>query len=105
MKVGDKIIEINGKRVSHFEQISEIISSKSDTSINLVIQRDNQIKSFLISPEISEGGTPILGISAAYKRTLFDAFAKSVKDTYNLSVKTLLFIGKMITGKIWELKI
>ena len=100
LKVGDKIIEINGKRVSHFEQVSEIISSKSDTNINLLIRRDNQIKSFLIIPEISETGIPILGISAAYKRTLFDAFAKSVKDTYNLSVKTLLFIGKMITGNM-----
>ena len=100
VEAGDKIIEINGKSISNFEQVSEIISSEPNTSINLVIQRDNQIKSFLISPEISEEGTPILGISAAYKRTLLDAFAKSVKDTYNLSIKTLLFIGKMITGNM-----
>ena len=100
LEVGDKIIEINGKSVSHFEQVSEIIGSESSTSINLVIQRGNQIKSFLINAEISEDGIPILGISALYKRTLLDAFAKSVKDTYNLSVKTLLFIGKMITGNM-----
>ena len=100
LEVGDKIIEINGTSISNFEQVSEIISSESSTSINLVIKRDNQIKRFLVSPEISEAGTPILGISAAYKRSLFDAFAKSVKDTYNLSVKTLLFIGKMITGNM-----
>ena len=100
LEVGDKIIKINNKSVSHFDQVSEIISNESDTMISLVIQRDNKIKNFLINAEISESGTPILGISAVYKRTLFDAFTKSVKDTYNLSVKTLLFIGKMITGNM-----
>ena len=35
-----------------------------------------------------------------YKRSIIEAFTKSVRDTYNLSVKTLLFIGKMITGNM-----
>ena len=107
LEVGDKIIEINGKSVSHFEQVSEIIGSESNTSINLVIQRDNQIKSFLINAELSEDGIPILGISAVYKRTLLDAFAKSVKDTYNLSVKTLLFWkygGRKFKRPCWDCK-
>ena len=97
---GDKILEIDGKRVNHFAEVSDILSSSSSSNVNLVIQRNGEIKSFFINTEISENGTPILGISAAYKRSIIEAFTKSVRDTYNLSVKTLLFIGKMITGNM-----
>ena len=97
---GDKILEIDGKRVNHFAEVSDILTSSSNSNVNLVIQRNGEIKSFFINTEISENGTPILGISAAYKRSIIEAFTKSVRDTYNLSVKTLLFIGKMITGNM-----
>ena len=97
---GDKILEIDGKRVNHFAEVSDILSSSSNSNVNLVIQRNGETKNFFINTEISEAGTPILGISAAYKRSIFEAFTKSVRDTYNLSIKTLLFIGKMITGNM-----
>ena len=98
--VGDKILEMDGISVNHFAEVSDILASSSNRNVNLVIQRNGETKSFLINTEISEAGTPVLGISAAYKRSIFEAFTKSVKDTYNLSVKTLLFIGKMITGNM-----
>ena len=97
---GDKILEIDGKSVNHFAEVSDILSSSSNSGVNLVIQRNGETKNFFINTEISEAGNPVLGISAAYKRSIFEAFTKSVRDTYNLSVKTLLFIGKMITGNM-----
>ena len=97
---GDKILEIDGVSINHFAEVSDILASSSNRNVNFVIQRSGETKSFLINTEISEAGTPVLGISAAYKRSIFEAFTKSVKDTYNLSVKTLLFIGKMITGNM-----
>ena len=100
VKAGDKILEIDGKSINHFAEVSDILTSSPSSNVNLVIQRNGEIKNFFINTEISEAGTPILGISAAYKRSIFEAFTKSVRDTYNLSVKTLLFIGKMITGNM-----
>ena len=100
VKAGDKILEIDGKSINHFAEVSDILTSSSNSNVNLVIQRNGETKNFFINTEISEAGTPILGISAAYKRSIFEAFTKSVRDTYNLSIKTLLFIGKMITGNM-----
>ena len=97
---GDKIIEIDGKSIDHFAQVSDVLISSSNSNVNLVIQRNGEIKNFFINTNISEDGTRVLGISAAYKRSIIEAFTKSVRDTYNLSVKTLLFIGKMITGNM-----
>jgi len=100
VKAGDKILEIDGKSINHFAEVSDILTSSSNNNVNLVIQRNGETKNFFINTEISEAGSPILGISAAYKRSIFEAFTKSVRDTYNLSIKTLLFIGKMITGNM-----
>ena len=100
VKAGDKILEIDGKSINHFAEVSDILTSSPSSNVNLVIQRNGETKNFFINTEISEAGTPILGISAAYKRSIFEAFTKSVRDTYNLSIKTLLFIGKMITGNM-----
>ena len=97
---GDRILEIDGKNINHFAEVSDILASSSSSNINLMVLRNGEIKSFYINTEISENGTPVLGISASYKRTLTEAFTKSVRDTYNLSIKTLLFIGKMITGNM-----
>ena len=97
---GDRILEIDGKSVNHFAEVSDILTSSNNSNVNFVVQRNGETKNFFINTEISEAGTPILGISAAYKRSIFEAFTKSVRDTYNLSVKTLLFIGKMITGNM-----
>ena len=97
---GDRILEIDGKSVNHFAEVSDILTSSTNSNVNFVVQRNGETKNFFINTEISEAGTSILGISAAYKRSIFEAFTKSVRDTYNLSVKTLLFIGKMITGNM-----
>ena len=97
---GDKILEIDGTSINHFAEVSDFLTSSPRSNVNLVIQRNGETKNFFINTEISEAGTPILGISAAYKRSIFEAFTKSVRDTYNLSIKTLLFIGKMITGNM-----
>ena len=97
---GDRILEVDGKSVNHFAEVSDILTSSTNSNVNFVVQRNGETKNFFINTEISEAGTPILGISAAYKRSIFEAFTKSVRDTYNLSVKTLLFIGKMITGNM-----
>ncbi len=96
----DKILSIDGMKISHFEEVSEMLGSSINKTINLEVQRNNETKNFLINTEISENGNSFLGISPAYNRTVLEAFTKSVKDTYNLSVKTLLFIGKMITGNM-----
>ena len=42
----------------------------------------------------------ILGVSFGTSRSFAQAFSKGVFETYNLSLKTLQFIGKMLTGNM-----
>ena len=48
----------------------------------------------------SEKTIGVLGVSFGASRTLVQSFYKGVYETYNLSMKTLQFIGKMLTGNM-----
>ena len=41
-----------------------------------------------------------MGVSFGSHRSIYESISKGVYETYNLSIKTLHFIGKMITGNM-----
>ena len=43
---------------------------------------------------------PILGIVPGKKRSILQSFVTGVNQTFDLSIRTLSFIGKMITGDL-----
>ena len=42
----------------------------------------------------------MIGVSFGTSRSVYQSLSKGIYETYNLSVKTLQFIGKMITGNM-----
>jgi regulator of sigma E protease len=42
----------------------------------------------------------VIGVSFGTSRSMYQSFTKGVYETYNLSAKTLQFIGKMISGNM-----
>ena len=48
----------------------------------------------------SQNGIGVLGVSFRESRNFFEALSIGVYETYNLSIKTLQLIGKMITGNV-----
>ena len=42
----------------------------------------------------------VLGVSFGTTRSFIQSFSKGIYETYNLSLKTLQFIGKMLTGNM-----
>ena len=99
---GDEIVSIDGKNVFHFSQISQLIESSNKDKLMISYLRNNTLYSSELSLEYDENGKLIdkIGVSAYFSRSLTNSFAKAVHDTYNLSIKTLLFIGKMISGNM-----
>ena len=99
---GDEIVSIDGKNVFHFSQISQLIESSNKDKLMISYIRNNTLYSSELSLEYDENGKLIdkIGVSAYFSRSFTNSFAKAVHDTYNLSIKTLLFIGKMISGNM-----
>ena len=103
LKSNDLVLEIGNEKVNYAEDIQNIVSNNPDTTLDFKISRDDNI--FYIPVDISsrvvsDEARGFLGVQFGTSRSFWQAFTKGVYETYNLSAKTLQFIGKMVTGNM-----
>ena len=101
LKVNDRILEANSQPIQSFEDLRIIIQDYQGSDINFKVQRDQQIIYLnvpLSTRKNAEGNEEkYIGIMPGLKRSFFSSLFKGTYETYNLSIKTLTFVGKMIT--------
>ena len=104
LKNNDVISKIGNKKINYASDIRAAVSSIPNQNVLIDIYRDGDFIQLPISigSSIDENGKEIgiLGISFGTSRTFFQSMSKGIYETYNLSVKTFQFIGKMITGNM-----
>ena len=100
----DIVMSIGNSRVDYASDIRESISSMPNRDVSIKVLRDDNVIDLAVSlgSLINDSGDEIgvLGVSFGTKRSFVQAFSKGVYETYNLSIKTLQFIGKMLTGNM-----
>ena len=101
LKVNDLILAANSQPIKSFEDLRIFLQDYQGYDINFKVQRDEQIMYFnvpLSTRKNAEGNEEkYIGIIPGLKRSFFSSLLKGTYETYNLSVKTLTFVGKMIT--------
>ena len=101
LKVNDRILEANGQPIKSFEDLRILLQSYQGSDLNFKVQRDDQtiyLNVPLSTRKNAEGNEEkYIGIIPGLKRSFFASLSKGAYETYNLSVKTLTFVGKMIT--------
>ncbi len=103
IKSNDKILEINNSKILFANDIQKKVSENPNRSLEFKLIRDGEIiyLPVNIDSQINENVTKgILGVSFGTSRNLRQSISKGIYETYNLSLKTLQFIGKMITGNM-----
>ena len=104
LKENDRIIAINNSTISYASEISDILNNLTSNSADIQILRDNDTIIFPVelTSVIDTAGneSKLLGIGFGLQSTFIGSIIKGTKETYNLSVKTLQFIGKMFTGNM-----
>jgi regulator of sigma E protease len=100
----DRIIAINNSTISYASDIPAILNSLESNLADIQIVRGDDIKIFPVElTSVIDGAgkeSKLLGIGFGLKRTFIASVIKGTKETYNLSVKTLQFIGKMFSGNM-----
>lgn len=101
LKVNDRILAVNNQPIKSFEDLRLLLKDYQGSDINFKVQRDGQTMYFdvpLSTRKNAEGNEEkYIGIIPGLKRSFFASLAKGTYETYNLSIKTLTFVGKMIT--------
>jgi regulator of sigma E protease len=104
LKENDRIIAINNSSISYASEISDTLNNLTTNSADIQIVRDNDTIIFPVELtsviDTSGNESKLLGIGFGLQRTFIGSIIKATKETYNLSVKTLQFIGKMFTGNM-----
>lgn len=104
LKNNDLISKIGNKEINYASDIRAAVSSIPNQNVLIDIYRDGDFIQLPISigSSIDKNGKEIgiLGISFGTNRTFIQSISKGVYETYNLSVKTFQFIGKMVTGNM-----
>jgi regulator of sigma E protease len=103
LKSNDLVLKIGSNNISFANDIRTIISDNPETNLEFKINRGGEILYLPItigSQLNNEETVGILGVSFGTSRSIGQSFSKGVYETYNLSVKTLQFIGKMLTGNM-----
>ncbi len=114
LKVGDKIISINGEKIPDWLGLVTYVKKRPNQKMRIIIQRSQNDKIIdLISASRMRNGKQIgiLGIANKFKAVFPDtmlvvnsypvsaAIIKSVEKTWSMSVLTLKMFGKMLIGE------
>ena len=116
MKKNDKIISIDNKKVESILEVSTFINISTSETIEFVLLRNDQEISMLVKPNLVDGKDSLgnsvkkrmIGIKLSPLNNEFQkqplgpskALYYSVKEVWFVSVTTLNYVGKMITGSV-----
>ena len=104
IKSGDVISKIGNEIISYASDIRNVVSNKPNENVLVEIIRNGNLIQLPLNIDSStdaEGEqTGVIGVSFGTKRTFVASLSKGIYETYNLSIKTLQFIGKMLTGNM-----
>ena len=103
LRPNDLILKIGSNNIIFANDIRTVVSDSPETNLEFKINRSGEILylPITIGSQVNNKETVgILGVSFGTSRSIAQSFSKGVYETYNLSVKTLQFIGKMLTGNM-----
>ena len=103
IKPNDRILKIGNKNINFADDIRKEVSLNPNTSAEFKIIRNEEILYLPVNigSQVNQNETiGVLGVSFGTTRSFIQSLSKGIYETYNLSLKTLQFIGKMLTGNM-----
>ena len=101
LMVNDRILAVNSKSINSFDDLRAFLQNYQGLDLDLKILRAEKTLylNVPLSTRTNADGEEekYIGIMPGLKRSFLDSLSKGAYETYNLSIKTLTFVGKMIT--------
>ncbi|TLM99543.1 RIP metalloprotease RseP, partial [bacterium] len=102
IRQGDRIVEINGRKVETWEQITNSIHKNPGKEVQLTVVRNGAGKKIEVTPVYDEKNK--IGLIGMHPSTNRPGFIGAVKlgtvQTYQTLALTLDFLGKMFTKEV-----
>nr|WP_281354724.1 RIP metalloprotease RseP [Roseospira navarrensis] len=113
LQSGDRIVAIDGREISRFEEIQHLVPLANGATMTLTVRRDGETLGLEVTPTIQEitdsfGETrkqAVLGITASTSEDdlirlgPLDSVGAAFSQAYGLTEATVISIGQMISGE------
>ena len=104
IKEDDLVSKIGNTNISYASDIRNAVSKMPNETILVDVMRDGNLIQFPLkigsSQNLDGEEVGVIGVAFGTNRSFFESLSKGTYETYNLSIKTLQFIGKMLTGNM-----
>ncbi|MFT5453239.1 MAG: regulator of sigma E protease [Enterobacterales bacterium] len=118
LEQGDQILKVNAQAISTWQELVEIIIISPDKKLQLLVQRgDETFEIELVAGHREREGKleGFLGVGPQYSKSqmaniesmrynqqygFFDAIGQGIDKTWEITLLTLRFIGKLFTGEV-----
>lgn len=111
---GDRVLAVDGQPITDWMELVQYVQKRPDTNLRLKIERQGQIKNLSLQTGKKETDGQITGfIGLMSQKTEWPkewlrlqqespiaALGSAAKKTWHLSTTTLVFIGRLISGKL-----
>lgn len=105
----DKILAVDGEDVSSLSQFIEHIEKRSDSAVDILLERAGENDTLRVTPKVSEDGTARIGavlsnyppnMVRTYQFSAFEALGEGMKKTWDMSGFVLVSMKKLVLGQI-----
>ena len=110
MKIGDRLVEINGEPMPSWERLVEAISKSPGKTVNITVEREGARHDFKVTPDaVEQGGQTIGRINIRPQFTdipeamrvkvrfgVAEALIEGARNTWSMSVLTLEMLYRML---------
>ena len=97
---GDKIVQIDDKTIIEWTDITEAISSGGESTVSVTVERNKEIRTFVIDVAKAEDGRRIIGITPEFAKHPLKAMVYGTQSTFEMGGEMIKIIGQLITGEV-----
>jgi len=95
---GDRIVSIEGNKVSEWSEVISNVSESTGKTIAIVLERQGETLSLVSQVTEDQTGRRVIGITTKPERSLGKAVATGFLSTWHMGQKMVEYLGTLFTG-------
>ena len=97
---GDEITAIDGQPIEAWTDVSAALASAEGGHIIMTVQRDGRTLEAAVTPEQTQDGAYLIGITSRVSHNPFRAVAEGAKSMWNITVSMFQTLSQLFTGQL-----
>ncbi len=97
---GDVVTKIDDFEIESWKDVSVAFSDAKGTTSTVIVERDGQLETINITPELSEDGRYVVGITCKVSHNPVKAVVEGTKATWNMTKNLFVTIAQLFTGSV-----